>query len=149
MFCGSRRAGTGGGAARTAPAHPGAGDEVAQPVEVVAVEAEAAPDRAGREQVEDLGRREPGVGELQQAPGDVQQRVHLPQRPVGEPDRQPVARVAVAARVGVAPKAAETSGAKVSTSGQATRTSRGSSVGSSASRPSTISRSTSTCRCGP
>ena len=88
------------------PPDAGAGDEVAQPVEVVAVEAEAAPDGAGGEQVEDLGRREPGVGELQQTPGDVQQRVHLPQRAVGEPDRQPVARMAavVGHAVGIEPE---------------------------------------------
>ena len=79
---------------RQPPPDPGTGDEVAQPVQVVAVEAEAAADRARGEQVEHLGRREPGVGELQQAPGDVEQRVHLPQRTVGEPDRQPVAGVA-------------------------------------------------------
>ena len=41
----------------------------------------------GGEQVEHLGRREPGVGELQQPRDDVEQRVDLPQRPVGQPHR--------------------------------------------------------------
>ena len=80
---------------RQPPPDPGTRDEVAQPLQVVAVQAETAADRARGEQVEHLGRREPGVDELQQAPGDVEHRVHLPQRTVREPDRQPVAGVAV------------------------------------------------------
>ena len=59
------------------PPHAGPGDEVAQPVEVVAVEAEAAADGSRGEQVEHLGGGQPGVGQLQQAAHDVEQRVHL------------------------------------------------------------------------
>ena len=52
-------------------------------------------------------------------------------------------------RTSPSPKSALISGAYVSMSGHITRMSRGSSVGSSASRPSSTSRSTSTWRAGP
>lgn len=50
---------------------------------------------------------------------------------------------------GTAPKVAVTSGANVSTSGHSTMTSRAWSVGSAENRPTSVSRSTSTCRARP
>ena len=93
---------------------------------------------------------------VEQLADDAEHRVGLAQRAVGEPDAQvgrarPSGRRPARRRRGArpAPNVAWISGANVSMSGHITITSRGSSVGSSASRCSTASRSTSTCRARP
>ena len=103
---GSRRAGTARRCAASRPHRtPAAGDQVAQPGHVVGVEAEPAPDRrpaASRSSTS--RRRQPGVGQLEQRADDVEQRVDLPQRPVGEPDGEPVAGVRPPSIPGVEPE---------------------------------------------
>ena len=76
-----------------APADPGALGELAQAGQVLVVEAEAAPHRVGLGEVEQLGRRDARVGEVEQRRERAEERVDLAQRAVGEPDPQPVARV--------------------------------------------------------
>ena len=86
---------------------------------------------------------------------DAEHRVGLAQRAVGEPDAQ-VGRpdasggsASSSSATSPAPNVAWISGANVSMSGHITMTSRGSSVGSSASRCRIASRSTSTWRARP
>ena len=80
------------------PAHAGAGHERAEPLEVVVVEPEAAPDGLRLREVEQLARREPGVREVEHGAEDAEERVHLRERAVGEPDLEPVAGVLAVAR---------------------------------------------------
>ncbi len=84
-----RRAGVG----VEAPAHPRPAHPVTHALERVVVEVEQPAHRRQRDEVEDLGGGEPGVGELEQAGRDAEHRVGLAQRPVGEPERQPVPRM--------------------------------------------------------
>ena len=76
-----------------APAHTGADGELAQPVEVAVVEAEPPAHGRGGEQVEHLRGGEPRGGQLQEPGDDVEQRVDLPQRPVGQAHGQRLRRV--------------------------------------------------------
>ena len=73
------------------------------------VKREPASHRLGREQVEHSARLGPPAGEVEQLAHHGQQRVGLGQRPVGQPDPELVAGVAVRCRP--IPKAAEISGA--------------------------------------
>ena len=77
------------------PAHAGPAHPVAGQLQGVVVEAEPLPHRRHRREVQHLGRREPGVGQLEEPRDDGQHRVGLAQRPVGEPHPQPVPRVHV------------------------------------------------------
>ena len=140
-----------------APADPALGDPVLQPREVVVVEPEAPADRLAVGEVEHLRGGQPLLGELEQPRDDAEHRVGLAQRAVGEPDAQvgrPVRRghdpsSSSSSAASPAPNVAWISGANVSMSGHITITSRGSSVGSSASRCRIASRSTSTWRARP
>ena len=135
-----------------APADARLGDPVGQPGDVIVVEAEAAAHGAAVGEVEHLRGGEPLLGELEQLGDDAEHRVGLAQRAVGEPhaqvDRPGRRRCRVVAGV-AGPKVAWISGANVSMSGHITITSRGSSVGSSASACRIASRITSTWRARP
>ena len=114
-----------------------------------------------RRQVEHLGGRHPGAGEVEEAGGDAEQRVGLTHGAVGQPDPEAGQAVpdgpdrgSVMPRSGDStgssgPKAAWIKGANVSMSGHMTMTSRGSRVSSAASKWSTASRATSTWRARP
>ena len=73
----------------------------AEPFEVVVGEPEPSADRRRGGEVEHLAGGHPGVGELEQRRDSGEQRVGLAQRPVGEPDPEPVAGVAVLVGRGV------------------------------------------------
>ena len=92
-----------------APPDAGVADPPGHRREVVVVEAEAAPDRPARREVEHLARGEAPAGEADDAVGDVEQGVGGPQRPVGQPYPQPVGGVGVDA-VGVSAVLAEAEG---------------------------------------
>ena len=134
---------------------PGLRRPVLQPGEVVVVEAEAPAHGLAVGEVEHLRGGEALLGELEQLRDDAEHGVGLAQRAVGEPDpqvdgerrRRRSSRRRSAASP--APNVAWISGANVSMSGHMTITSRGSSVGSSASRCRIASRSTSTWRARP
>ena len=76
-----------------APAHEGAVHPLFQPVQVVVAETEAAAHRVAPRQVEHLGGRDAGRGQLEHFGQDTHHRVRLPQRSVGEPDFERALRV--------------------------------------------------------
>ena len=76
-----------------APAHAGRGRPLAQPLEVVVVEAEPLPHRGAAGEVEHLRGADASRRQLQQDRQHREQGVGLPQRPVGQPDPQPRRRV--------------------------------------------------------
>ena len=112
---------------------------VLEPRDVVVVEAEAPSHGLAVGEVEHLRRGQALVGQLEQPRDDAQDRVRLPQRAVGEAHAQLASRPPRS--TSPAPNVAWISGANVSMSGHITITSRGSSVGSSASRCRIASRS--------
>ena len=137
---------------------PASATQSCDPGEVVVVEAEAPADRLAVGQVEHLRRGQPLVGELQQlrrrrrAPGWSGAASGRPGAPAGRAGgRRPGAASSARRRATTspAPNVAWISGANVSMSGHITITSRGSSVGSSASRCRIASRTTSTWRARP
>ena len=75
------------------PAGVGAHGPVAQLLEVVIGEREERADRWFAGEVEQLGRRSPARGEVEQLSQQDEQRVGLAQRPVGEPHPQPRGRM--------------------------------------------------------
>ena len=76
------------------PADAGLADPGGDRVEVVVGEPEAAADRLGLGEVEDLAGGGPAAGDVEELRGDTEQGVRLRERPVGEPDPQLVGRVA-------------------------------------------------------
>ena len=137
---------------------PDSRDPLLHARDVVVVEAEAAADRLAVGEVEHLRGGQPLVGELEQAADE--------RRAPGWSGAASGRRAARAGRAGAAPRAGRRarrprrrprrrrtsrwiSGANASMSGHITITSRGSSVGSSASRCRIASRSTSTWRARP
>ncbi len=133
------------------PTDPGLPDPVAQPARVVGVEAEPPADRGGRGQVQHLGGGDPARGQSQQhRRGGASNGLAVCGARSANRTRSRPAGWAPAARAASVPaNAAATNGANSSMSGHITRMSRGCSVGSAASRCSTASRSTSTCRARP
>ena len=129
-------------------------DPLLDPREVVVVETEAAADRLAVGEVEHLRGGQPLAGELEQ----LARRRRAPDWSGAASGRR-AGRAGRSARLGrqalvlvvarAAPNVAWISGANVSMSGHMTITSRGSSVGSSASRCRIASRSTSTWRARP
>jgi hypothetical protein len=71
-----------------APADAEVGDPGLDPGEVLVGEPEPAPDGGAAEQVEDLGAGQAVVGEVEQLADDLEHRVGLAQRPVGDPHPQ-------------------------------------------------------------
>ena len=138
-----------------APADARVGDPALEAAEVVVVETEAPADRLAVREVEDRRGGHPFGDEVQQRARPCRARgssaltarsARRTRSPGGRSSSRPPS---VSSSTRPAPNVAEMSGAKSSMSGHMTRTSRGSSVGSSARRPRTQSRSTSTWRARP
>ena len=132
-----------------APAHERAVHPFLQPVQVVVAETETAAHRITSGQVQHLGRRDPGRGELEHLGQDAHHRVGLAQRAVGQPDlERPLG--SVDSPVHAAPAEGRLNQRREGLDvGHITMMSRGSSDGSSSSRWRTASRSTSTWRPRP